>query len=216
MHLWKMQYDFLTIEGCIGAGKTSLAKLLSEKYNTNLILEEFENNPFLPKFYEDPDRHAFPVELYFMAERFAHLRKLQSGSDIFKTHTISDFLFQKSIIFATQNLNKDEEKLYRMLFDIINPTLPKPDLILFLYAPVEKLLENIKKRGRDFEQHISSDYLDKIQKAYLDYLKFQTNNRIVLFHTENVNFVDNEQDLNHIIELLNKDYPIGITTIHSI
>jgi deoxyadenosine/deoxycytidine kinase len=103
-----------------------------------------------------------------------------------------------------------------MLFDIINPTLPKPDLILFLYAPVEKLLDNIKKRGRDFEQHISSDYLDKIQKAYLDYLKFQTNNRIVLFHTENVNFVDNEQDLNHIIELLNKDYPIGITTIHSI
>jgi len=211
-----VQNNFITIEGCIGAGKTTLCKLLSAEFNAQLILEQFDQNPFLPKFYEDPDRHAFPVELYFMAERFAHLRKLQTSSDLFKSLTISDFLFQKSLIFATQNLNSDEEKLYRMLFDIINTSLPKPDLIFYLYAPVEKLLENIKKRGRDFEQQISAEYLHRIQNAYLDFFKYQTTHRIVLFHTENINFVDNKSDYDHIVSLLKADYPVGITKIHSI
>ncbi|CAG0904426.1 unnamed protein product, partial [Darwinula stevensoni] len=115
-----LSYNFITIEGCIGAGKTTLSKMLAQEFNAQLILEQFEDNPFLPGFYQDPERHAFP----------------------------------KSLIFANQNLKSDEAKLYRMLFDIINPSLPKPDLIIYLYAPVEKLLSNIKHRGRDYEQSI--------------------------------------------------------------
>ena len=205
-----MKYNFITIEGCIGAGKTTLAKKLAEDFNGKLILEEFEGNPFLPKFYEDPERHAFPVELYFMAERFKHLKNLLSEADIFKSFTVSDFLFQKSLIFATNNLKEDEAKLYRMLFDIINLSLPKPDIVLYLYAPVEKLQQNIKRRGRDFEKNISSDYLDKIQRAYLDYFKMQNQSRVVLLNTATLNFADNQADYEAVVEVLNDDFEPGI------
>ena len=201
------KYNFITIEGCIGAGKTTLAKKISEDYGGKLILEKFEDNPFLPKFYEDPQRHAFPVELYFMAERFQHLRKLLMEADIFMQFTVSDFLFQKSLIFANQNLNEDESKLYRMLFNIINPTLPKPDIILYLYAPVEKLLENIKRRGRDYEQNIESAYLEKIQNAYLEFFKFQSHSRIVLLNTAELDF---ETGYTKAVELLQEDFDFGL------
>ena len=208
-----MNYNFVTIEGCIGAGKTTLSSMLAAEFNANLILEEFENNPFLSKFYEDPERHAFAVELFFMAERFHHLNNLLSKVDLFKSFTISDFLFQKSQIFASQTLNENESKLYRTLFDIINISLPKPDLVIYLYAPVEQLLENIKKRGRVYEQQISSSYLDKIQKAYLDYFKFQTNSSIVLLDTENINFVESKQDFDFVKEIVSLSFPKGITSI---
>lgn len=205
-----MRYNFITIEGTIGAGKTTLARQLAGDYNGKLILERFEENPFLPKFYEDPERHAFPVELFFMAERFQHLKKLLSEADIFSSFTVSDFLFQKSLIFAQQNLSEDESKLYRMLFDIINPTLPKPDIILYLYAPVEKLLTNIKKRGRDYEQSITGDYLQKIQSAYLDYFKLQQHSRVVLLDTTELNWVENKGDYNKVVELLNEEFEPGL------
>ncbi|MBL7779529.1 MAG: deoxynucleoside kinase [Chitinophagales bacterium] len=205
-----MRYNFITIEGTIGAGKTTLANMLAKEFNAKLILEEFENNPFLPKFYEDKARYGFPVELYFMAERFQHLKKLLSEADIFKTFTIADFLFQKSLIFAQQNLSDDEEKLYRMLFDIINPSLPKPDLILYLYAPVEKLLENIKKRGRSYEQHIEPEYLDKIQSAYLSYFKTLTNQPIVLLNCSQLNWVDNTTHYRQVVELLHTPFEPGV------
>ena len=205
-----MKYNFITIEGCIGAGKTTLAQKLANDFNGKLILEEFEGNPFLPKFYEDPDRHAFSVELYFMAERFKHLKKLLSEGDIFKSFTVSDFLFQKSLIFATNNLKDEEAKLYRMLFDIINQSLPKPDIVLYLYAPVEKLQENIRKRGRDFEKNITGEYLEKIQHAYLEYFKMQTQSRIVLLNTAGLNFVDNKRDYDEVIEVLNDDFEPGL------
>ena len=205
-----MKYNFITIEGCIGAGKTTLAKKLADDFNGKLILEEFEGNPFLPKFYEDPERHAFPVELYFMAERFKHLKNLLSQGDIFKSFTVSDFLFQKSLIFATNNLKEDEAKLYRMLFDIINSSLPKPDIVLYLYAPVEKLQQNIKRRGRDFEKNISSEYLEKIQHAYLDYFKMQSHSRVVLLNTSTLNFADSQADYDKVVEVLNDDFEPGI------
>ena len=205
-----MKYNFITIEGCIGAGKTTLAKKLAEDFNGKLILEEFEGNPFLPKFYGDPERHAFPVELYFMAERFKHLKNLLSEGDIFKSFTVSDFLFQKSLIFATNNLKEDEARLYRMLFDIINSSLPKPDIILYLYAPVEKLQQNIKRRGRDYEQNISSEYLENIQRAYLDYFKMQNQSRVVLLNTTTLNFADNQADYDQVVEVLNDDFETGI------
>ncbi|MFN8321097.1 MAG: deoxynucleoside kinase [Chitinophagales bacterium] len=201
-----MRYNFITIEGCIGAGKTTLSKKIAADFNGKLILEEFENNPFLPKFYEDPARHAFPVELFFMAERFQHLNSLLSQADIFKSFTVSDFLFQKSLIFATQNLNEDEAKLYRSLFDIINPSLPKPDITLYLYTPIDKLLKNIKTRGREYEQNIPGEYLEKIQAAYLDFFKQQTQSRIVLVDTANLNYVDLKKDYQFIVEVLNTEF----------
>lgn len=187
--------------------------MLAEDFNAQLILEQFEDNPFLPGFYQDPERHAFPVELYFMAERFQHLKKLLSEGSLFQTFTVSDFLFQKSLIFANQNLKSDEAKLYRMLFDIINPSLPKPDLIIYLYAPVEKLLKNIKLRGRDYEQSISGEYLDNIQQAYLDYFKFQTGMKVLLVDVTQRNFVDNPSDYDFLKSLLDKEYQPGITHI---
>ena len=205
-----MRYNFITIEGCIGAGKTTLAKMLAEELNGKLILEQFEDNPFLPGFYKDPERHAFPVELYFMAERFQHLRNLLAQADIFKSFTVSDFLFQKSLIFAQNNLKADEAKLYRMLFDIINPSLPKPDITLYLYAPVEKLLANIKKRGRDYEQGIPAEYLEGIQNAYLEYFKLQTNARLVLLDTTNMNWLENKVDYERVKEILNAEWSVGL------
>ena len=205
-----MKYNFITIEGCIGAGKTTLTQKLAKDFNGKLILEEFEGNPFLPKFYEDPERHAFPVELYFMAERFKQLKKLLSEGDIFKSFTVSDFLFQKSLIFASNNLNEDESKLYRMLFDIINSSLPKPDIVLYLYAPVEKLQQNIKKRGRDYEQNITNEYLENIQQAYMEYFKLQTHSRIVLLNTTELNFAENKRDYDEVVEVLNDDFEPGL------
>lgn len=205
-----MLYNFITIEGCIGAGKTTLSKKIAADYKGKLILEAFENNPFLPKFYEDPARHAFPVELYFMAERFQHLKKLLSEADMFTTFTVSDFLFQKSLIFANNNLSEDEQKLYRMLFDIINPSLPKPDITLYLYTPVEKLLANIKTRGREYEQNISAAYLENIQNAYLDYFKLQTQQRIVLLNTAHLNYVDLKKDYEFVVEVLNTEFESGL------
>lgn len=205
-----MRYNFITIEGCIGAGKTTLAKMLAEELNGKLILEQFEDNPFLPGFYKDPERHAFPVELYFMAERFQHLRNLLAQADIFKSFTVSDFLFQKSLIFAQNNLKADEAKLYRMLFDIINPSLPKPDITLYLYAPIDKLLANIKKRGRDYEQGIPAEYLEGIQNAYLEYFKLQTNARIVLLDTTNMNWLENKVDYERVKEILNAEWGVGL------
>lgn len=201
-----MKYNFITIEGCIGAGKTTLATKLAERFGGKLILEQFEDNPFLPQFYEDPERHAFPVELYFMAERFQHLKRLLSEADMFTSFTVADFLFQKSLIFANENLNENEAKLYRMLFDMINTTLPKPDIVLYLYAPVEKLLANIKRRGRDYEQNITAEYLENIQQAYLSYFKLQTGNRVVLVDIKDLNIADNEADFDKVVALLQQDF----------
>ena len=201
-----MKYNFVTIEGCIGAGKTTLATKLAERFGGKLILEQFEDNPFLPQFYEDPERHAFPVELYFMAERFQHLKRLLSEADMFTSFTVADFLFQKSLIFANENLNENEAKLYRMLFDMINTNLPKPDIVLYLYAPVEKLLANIKRRGRDYEQNITAEYLENIQQAYLSYFKLQTGNRVVLLDIKDLNIADNEADFDKVVALLQQDF----------
>lgn len=205
-----MLYNFITIEGCIGAGKTTLAKKLSHDFNGQLILEQFENNPFLPGFYKDPARHAFPVELYFMAERFQHLKKLLSEADLFKSFTVSDFLFQKSLIFANNNLSDDEAKLYRTLFDIINPSLPRPDIILYLYAPVNVLLERIKNRGRDYEMNIQSEYLEKIQQAYLEHFRLLQNAKVVLINTTHLNFIEREKDFELIVDILNTDFKAGL------
>ena len=200
-----MNYSFITIEGNIGAGKTTLAHLLSKHYNARLILEEFADNPFLPKFYENPKLYAFPLELFFMAERFKQLKELIQQKDLFQNVTISDYLFTKCLLFAKVNLPDDEFRLYQSLFDIMYQQLVKPEILIYLHAPVEKLQENIKKRNRPYEQNIPNEYLFSIQETYTQYIK-QHNTKTIFVDVSNADFLANEKHLQLVIEALEKDY----------
>jgi len=206
-------YNFIAIEGNIGAGKTSLASLIAKEKNAKLILEEFEDNSFLPKFYKDPDRFAFPLELSFLAERYQQLKDKLGAKDLFKTFTIADYFINKSLIFSRKTLQSDEFKLYNTLFEIINQSLIKPDLLVYLYANVGNLQSNIRKRGRDYEQEIEDNYLEKIQESYFEFIKQQTNLRILIIDTNNLDFVNNEEDYKYISSLIFRDYEIGIHRI---
>ncbi len=186
-----MQYKYIAIEGNIGSGKTTLATMLSADFNVRLMLEEFAENPFLPKFYEAPDRHAFPLELFFMAERYHQLRNLQE-QDLFQPQIISDYFFIKSKLFAHNNLQNDEMQLFNRLFDIMYASLPKPDLLVYLYADIVRLQKNIKKRGRHFEQNISDAYLQSIQERYLDYLRKQNDFPVIILDVTAVDFVSDK------------------------
>ena len=203
-----MNYQFITIEGNIGAGKTTLANLLSKHFNARLILEEFADNPFLPKFYENPDQYAFPVELFFMAERFKQLKELLSQKDMFQTLTISDYLFTKCLLFAKVTLPEDEFRLYQRLFDIIHQQLIQPDILIYLHAPVSKLQSNIRKRNRSYEQNISDDYLFNLQETYTHYIK-QHNIKTLFVDASNDDFINNEKHLQVILDALEKDYDHG-------
>jgi deoxyguanosine kinase len=203
-----MKYNFVTIEGNIGAGKTTLAHLLSKHFNARLILEEFADNPFLPKFYENPGQYAFPLELFFMAERYKQLKDLLQTKDMFQNITISDYLFTKCLLFAKVNLADEEFRLYQKLFEIINPQIIQPDLVIYLHTPVKKLQENIKKRNRDYEQSIPNDYLFTLQETYTQYLK-QHNVKTLYVDAANADFLGNEEHLKIIIDALDKEYEDG-------
>ena len=203
-----MKYNFITIEGNIGAGKTTLAHLLSRHFNARLILEEFADNPFLPKFYEDPQQYAFPLELFFMAERYKQLKELIGQKDMFQTVTISDYLFTKCLLFAKVNLPEDEFRLYQRLFDIIHQQLVQPELLIYLHAPVNRLQENIKRRARPYEQKIPDEYLFSIQETYTHYIK-QHNMTTLFVDAANADFLTNKAHLTTIIEALDKDYTPG-------
>ncbi|MCK5776368.1 MAG: deoxynucleoside kinase [Bacteroidales bacterium] len=207
------RYNFITIEGTIGAGKTSLATMISQDYNAKLILEGFADNPFLPKFYGDADKYAFPLELSFLAERYQQLTEQLSKQDLFKDFTISDYFINKSLIFAQKTLQDDVFGLYAKLFHIINSSIPKPDLLVYLYVSVERLQENIKNRGRDYEQNIEDDYLDKIQTGYFDFIKQHQEMRILVLDTNDIDFVKNRKDYQKIISIMDQDYDFGIHRI---
>jgi deoxyadenosine/deoxycytidine kinase len=203
-----MNYRFVTIEGNIGAGKTTLAQLLAKKLNARLILEEFADNPFLAKFYENPSQYAFPVELFFMAERYKQQKELVNQQDLFQTITISDYLFTKCLLFAKVNLPDDEFRLYQRLFEIIHQQLTQPDLLIYLHSPVNKLQENIRKRNRPYEQKIPNDYLYNIQETYTHYIR-QHNMKTLYIDVTHADFLENESHLNTVLEALNKDYSDG-------
>ncbi len=203
-----MKYNFVTIEGNIGAGKTTLANILSKHYNARLILEEFADNPFLPKFYENPEQYAFPVELFFMAERYKQLKDLLQTKDMFQSITISDYLFTKCLLFAKVNLLTDEFRLYQKLFDIINPQILQPDILIYLHTPVNKLKENIKKRNREYEQSIPQDYLFQLQETYTQYIK-QHNIKTLFVDASNADFLHNEEHVKIITDALDKEYNEG-------
>lgn len=203
-----MNYHFITIEGNIGAGKTTLAHLLSRHYNARLVLEQFADNPFLPKFYENPAQYAFPLELFFMAERYKQLKELIHTKDLFQQYTISDYLFTKCLLFAKVNLPEEEFRLYQKLFEIINQQIIQPDLLIYLHAPVNKLQANIKKRQRHYEQSIPDEYLFNLQQTYTHYIK-QHNIKTLFIDASNADFLGNEKQLRVVIDALEKDYDNG-------
>jgi len=203
-----MNYHFITVEGNIGAGKTTLAHLLAKHYNARLILEAFADNPFLPRFYENPQQYAFPLELFFMAERYKQLKELVHTKDLFRNVTISDYLFTKCLLFAKINLPEAEFHLYQKFFDIIHQQLVQPEIVIYLHASVNRLQENIKKRNRPYEQAIADEYLYKIQQTYTNYIR-QHNIKTLFIDAGNADFLGNPKHLAVILDALEKDYDEG-------
>lgn len=203
-----MKHHFITVEGNIGAGKTTLTHLLAKHFNARLILEEFADNPFLPKFYENPSQYAFPLELFFMAERYKQLKDMIHTKELFQSVTISDYLFTKCLLFAKVNLPEEEFRLYQKLFDIIQQQLTFPDILVYLHAPVQKLQANIKKRNRAYEQGIADEYLFTLQETYTSYIK-QHNIKTIFIDASNADFLGNEKHLQVVIDALDKDYEDG-------
>ena len=203
-----MNYNFITIEGNIGAGKTTLCHLLQQHFGAKLILEEFEDNSFLPKFYQNKEQYAFPLELSFMASRFNQLKEIINTRNLFGDKLISDYLFIKSKLFAKINLQNDEYGLYEKLFEIINPNLPQPDLLIYLHAPLIKLKENIKNRNRSYELDISDDYLENLQDAYLEILN-SLQIPILIVDALNTDFLNNKNHFNQLLSYLEKDFEPG-------
>jgi deoxyadenosine/deoxycytidine kinase len=203
-----VNYHFITIEGNIGVGKTTLAHLLSKHYNARLILEQFADNPFLPRFYENPRQYAFPLELFFMAERYKQLKELLQQKDLFQSVTITDYLFTKCLLFAKVNLSEDEFRLYQRLFEIMYQQLLQPDLVIYLHSPVSKLQQNIRKRNRPYEQNIPDEYLFNIQQTYTHYIR-QHNLKTLFIDVSNADFLGNEKHLQAVLEALEKEYDEG-------
>ncbi|MCK4880227.1 MAG: deoxynucleoside kinase [Bacteroidales bacterium] len=209
-----MKYKYLVIEGNIGAGKTSLASLLAEETGSRLVLEAFSDNPFLAKFYEDPGRYAFQLELSFLSERYHQIKTELGYPDLFGQSVISDYFLAKSFIFSKYNLKDDEMRLFEKLFSIINLQAPKPDLYVYLHLPVEKLLENIKLRGRAYEKHIRFDYLKEIQDGYFGFFKSQQEMKILVIDTSNLDFVNKKSDLQQLKKIIFEgDYSVGMNRL---
>lgn len=208
-----MNRNYIAIEGNIGAGKTTLTKLLAQHWGGRLLLEEFADNPFLEKFYAEPERHAFSVELYFLADRYHQMRGELSRPSLFEQITVSDYFLAKSLIFAGNNLLEDEYALFNRLFKIMFSTLPKPDLLVYLYLDVPQLMANIKKRGRPYEQNIDPDYLEQVQKRYLRFIRQQSDLTTLVVDINGMDFVGNREDFNTLLEIIEQDYPKGLHTI---
>lgn len=205
---------YLVIEGNIGAGKTTLASMLAKDLNAKLILEQFADNPFLPKFYRNPERYSFPLELSFLAERYTQLNTELRSASLFHSLTIADYFFMKSLIFAQNTLTGDELQLYKQIFSIIYNTLPKPDLYVYLHLPTSILLNNIKKRGRDYEQSITSDYLNGIAEGYFDFFRQHPDYTFLILDTSNIDFVLNPSDYQKVKQaIFDKRYPKGVNRL---
>ena len=198
------RYNYIAIEGNIGAGKTSLSKMISDDFNAKMVLERFADNPFLPKFYEDKERFAFPLEMSFLADRYQQLSDDLAQLDLFKNLVVSDYYIFKSLIFAQVTLQKDEYLLYRKMFDIMYKEITKPDLYVYLYQNSERLLENIKKRGRDYEQNIEASYLQKIHDGYKNFISTQLDLNILIIDVSELDFVNNPADYTEIINQIKR------------
>ena len=197
-----VRYNYIVIEGNIGAGKTTLASMIARDFNAKLILERFADNPFLPKFYDDPARYSFPLELSFLADRYRQLKDELVEQDLFMNFTVADYYFMKSLVFSSMTLEKDEFSLYRQIFYIIYSSLPKPDLYVYLHVPPERLLKNIAARGRDYEKSITAEYLSGIQESYFNFFRQNPENRYLILDTSNIDFVASNEDYLKVKEVI--------------
>jgi len=208
-----MKYNYIAIEGCIGAGKTTLAGMLAADFNAELILERFADNPFLAKFYKDPAHYAFPLEMTFLTDRYQQLKNLLSKRDLFTDLVIADYFIDKCAIFSKNNLQQDEYNLFLKIYDIITGFLPKPEIILYLYNTPENLLKNIAKRGREYEQNIQPEYLQSIQDNYLTFFKQRAQLPILIVDSSTLDFANRAADYEKIKALLRQKYETGVYRI---
>jgi deoxyguanosine kinase len=206
----RLPHNYLVIEGNIGAGKTTLCHRLAERYQRRLVLEAFADNPFLPHFYENPERYSFPVELFFMTERHKQLQQQISQTQLFSEGIVADYFFGKTLLFAGTNLVDEELRLFQRLYRILNGNVPKPDLLVYLHRPVEVLLENIRKRGRDYEREIAGEYLQKLQLAYLEYFRSDLGYPVLILDLEASDFTADAPVETWILEQLRQTYPAGL------
>ncbi len=210
----KIKYNYVVIEGNIGAGKTTLATRISEQFNARLILEHFADNPFLPKFYSDPEKYSFPLELSFLASRYKQLKEELVPQDLFKAFTVADYYFMKSLVFASSTLDGDEYNLYRQIFYIIYGSLPKPDIFVYLHLSPEKLLQNIEKRGRNYEKSITREYLQKIQESYFSFFRQNPENKYLVIDINNIDFVARKDHFRKVVDAIFFDnYPAGLNMV---
>ncbi|MDC3365870.1 2-amino-4-hydroxy-6-hydroxymethyldihydropteridine diphosphokinase [Flavobacteriaceae bacterium] len=201
------KYNYVAIEGNIGSGKTSLSNLMSDEFNAKIVLERFADNPFLPKFYEDQERFAFPLEMSFLADRYQQLTDDLAQFDLFKNFIVSDYYIFKSLIFAQVTLQKEEYALYRKMFDIMYKEISKPDLYIYLYQNTDRLLENIKKRGRIYEQNIEASYLQKIHVGYINFIKTEQDLNTLIIDVSELDFVNNHKDYREVLKIINTHPP---------
>lgn len=211
MNKENISYNYIVIEGNIGAGKTTLASMIATEFNAKLILERFADNPFLPKFYDDPARFSFPLELSFLADRYRQLKEELMEQDLFKCFTVADYYFMKSLVFASSTLERDEFNLYRQIFYIIYGSIPKPDLYVYLHVSTERLLENIGSRGREYEKSITAEYLTGIQESYFTFFRQNPENRYLILDMRNIDFVKRPGDYEILKEaIFSEKIPAGI------
>ncbi len=192
-------YRFVVIEGPIGVGKTTLARLFAERFRTRLLLEDAAANPFLAKFYHDPERHALPTQLFFLFQRAGQMREL-AQSDLFQQATVTDFLLDKDPLFARLNLSDDEFRLYREMYCHLQPQIPKPDLVIYLQARVETLMERIVQRSIDYEQTITQGYLSRLTDSYSQYFHHYDASPLLIVNSESFNFAERPGDFDMLLE----------------
>lgn len=210
----KLRYNYVVIEGNIGAGKTTLACRIAEDFNARLILERYDDNPFLPKFYEDREKYSFPLELSFLASRYSQLKEEFGNQDLFKLFTIADYYFTKSLVFAASTLRGDVYNLYRQIFYIIYGSLPKPDVYVYLHLNPDRLLENIEKRGRSYEKSITREYLQTIQDNYFNFFRQNPGSKYLVIDISGIDFTTSQSDYSKLIgTIFYKDHPFGLNTI---
>jgi deoxyguanosine kinase len=207
----EIKYNYVVIEGNIGVGKTTLATRISEQFNARLVLEHFADNPFLPKFYENPEKYSFPLELSFLANRYRQLKEELTPQDLFKAFTVADYYFMKSLVFASSTLHGDEYNLYRTIFYIIYGSLPKPDIFVYLHLSPDRLLNNIRKRGREYEKTITREYLQRIQESYFTFFRQNPENKYLVIDINGIDFVADENHYKKVVDtIFDGDYPAGL------
>lgn len=207
-------YKYIAIEGVIGAGKTTFAKFLAQHFSARLLLEEFEDNPFLERFYEEKEKYSFPLELSFLASRYHQVKNIVEKRDLFQEKIISDFVLYKSLVFASINLKGDELELYRKLFHIMFQQIPIPDLTIYIYHSIDSLKRNIAFRGRAYEMNISETYLAQLNENYLAYFKQLLQHRIVIIPGSAFDIVSQSSHQEKLKSIVQSDYPLGITYLN--